>query len=337
MITIIEPGPFTTVQDEGRFGWQAFGMPVAGAMDRYACRVANLLAGNRPGAAALEMTLRGDHIRFERASIAAICGADMHPLLNAKPLPNWSSFRADPGDELIMDFATNGCRAYLAVQGGIAVEPLLASRSTYTRAAIGGHEGRILRPGDRLPFGADLETQVIPQALAPKFIPHHQTPVMVRVLPGPQDDHFTREGLETFFNASFTIAPDADRMGYRLDGPAIEHRDAPEIISDALLTGSIQVPGHGRPILLMADHQTAGGYPKIGTVIGPDLSRLAQARPGDAVQFLRCTEAEALDALRRERDTYDQISRSLQREDQLMMRLDVTIAGETFHCEVREG
>lgn len=336
MIAVVEPGPFTTVQDEGRPGWQAFGMPPAGAMDRYAYRVANMLVGNRPGAAALEMTLRGGRFRFERPCLAALCGADMQAVLGGVPVANWSSFRARAGDELALDFAAGGCRAYLAVRGGIGVAPVLGSRSTDARAGIGGHEGRPLRAGDRLPLGTDALADPGPRRLDPPCVPDCAGPIRLRVLPGPQDDHFTAAGIETFFGSAFVVSTDSDRMGCRLDGPAIEHAGPVEIISDALVNGSVQIPGHGRPILLLADRQTAGGYPKIGTVIGPDLRLLAQARPGDTVRFAPCTEDEALAALRRERETCARIARALGNESDLLLRLHVTIAGESFQCEVRE-
>ncbi|MCE5228160.1 biotin-dependent carboxyltransferase family protein [bacterium] len=334
MITILSPGPMTTVQDEGRWGYQGFGMPPAGAMDRYAYRVANLLAGNRPGAAALEMTIGGATLRFDRPHVAAICGADMGARLNGKPVANWSSFSANSCDELRMNFAATGCRAYLAVQGGINVPAVLGSRSTCTRAGIGGHHGRQLRAGDSLPIGSEFDRDIRLQALCRSFIPEYRNPIEIRVLSGPQDDYFTPAGIETFYWKTFKISYDADRMGFRLDGPEIEHRGSPDIVSDALCTGSVQVPGHGRPIVLMADRQTAGGYPKIATVIGPDVSCLAQGRPGDRVRFVRCSEEEALGALRAERDRYGEIARWLKT---FMLRMQITINGVKFETEIREG
>lgn len=333
-LTIIDAGPFSTVQDEGRWGYQAFGMPVAGAMDRHAYRVANLLAGNRRGAAALEMTLRGGAFRFDRDCLAAICGADMGATLNGRPLDNWASFRADGGDELRMDFAASGCRAYLAVQGGIDVPRVLGSRSTHARAGIGGHRGRELKAGDVLAIGTDFESAPAAQRIDPAYIPEYAASIQLRAMPGPQDDHFTAAALGAFFSATFTISSDADRMGCRLDGPALEHAGPAEIISDALCTGSVQVPGHGRPIVLMADRQTTGGYPKIATVIGPDLARLAQGRPGDSVRFIRCTEEEALTALNAERDIQDAIARRLR---EYVLRMEITIDGVKYRAEVREG
>jgi biotin-dependent carboxylase-like uncharacterized protein len=248
-------------------------------------------------------------------------------------MQHWISFRVRPGDELRMDVARSGCRSYLAVQGGIDVPEVLGSRSTYTRAGIGGFEGRALKPGDVLTAGSNFDVSVKPQRLEKKYVPKYGDSIELRVMPGPQNDHFTAAGIDTFFASAFTISAEADRMGYRLDGPRIEHRGEPEIISDALALGSIQVPGHGRPIVLMADRQTTGGYPKIATVIGPDLGRLAHGRPGDSVRFVKCGEDEALDALRRERDMFKEIAREIKK---FMYRFEIMIDGVKYDAEVRE-
>jgi antagonist of KipI len=304
MMTVLKPGPLTTVQDGGRRGYRAFGMPVAGAMDRLSYALANVLAGNPPGAAALEMTLLGATLRLERDGYVAVCGADMRATLDGEPVANGSGFLVRRGAELACRSAAAGCRAYLAVHGGIDVPPVLGSRSTYTRGAIGGFQGRALRAGDALPIGpagASLPGEA--RALPAGLLPGCPRELSLRVLLGPQDDHFLPEGVRTFLEAGYPVSNRNDRMGYQLDGPVIAHRDKADIVSDALCPGAIQVPGRGTPIVMMADCQTTGGYAKIATVIGPDLARLAQARFGDTIKFTACSDEEAVAALHQERET----------------------------------
>ena len=308
---VIQPGLFTTVQDEGRWGYQAFGMPVAGVMDRYAYNIVNLLAGNRPSAAVLEMTLQGGHFRFTEDTYFALGGADLQAMLNGIPVQNWSCSFAAAGSELVCGYAATGCRAYLAVRGGLDTQPVLGSRSTYTRAAVGGLEGRALKVGDKLPVGAEFMYEGHSCVLPGRFVPVYKEETEVRVLPGPQEDYFTVDGRKKFFASVYTITTDSDRMGCRLAGEAVAHRGKAEIISDALCQGAVQVPGHGQPIVLLADRQTTGGYPKLGAVIGPDLSLLAQAKPGDKIRFKQCDDLAAVAALQAEEETYRQISAAL--------------------------
>lgn len=341
MITTIHPGLFTTVQDEGRWGYQAYGMPVAGAMDRYAYRTANILAGNKPGAAALEMTLRGGHFRFENDCYVAVCGADMQARLNGAPVKNWSGFFVAAGSELVFDYASSGCRTYLAVSGGINTPPVLGSRSTYTRAAVGGIDGRAVQAGDVIPIGQETCGHPRTSRLLPdEFVPVYREHIKLRVLLGPQDDYFTEAGITTLFTSPYIITTEADRMGYRLEGKVIEHKDKADIISDALCQGAIQVPGHGMPIIMMADRQTTGGYTKIGTVIGPDLSLLAQAKPGDTIYFISCSEAEAEAALRQEHQSYRNMEQVLLANDKKLLsevkHLKITVNKQVFHVAIRE-
>lgn len=340
MISIITAGLFTTVQDAGRWGYQAYGMPVAGAMDRYAYNMANLLAGNQPGAAALEMTVTGDAIRFENPAYVAICGADMQPALDGVPVATWSAFPVPAGGVLAFGYAGSGCRTYLAVRGGLAVPAVLGSRSTYTRAAVGGLAGRKLKSGDTVAVGAADLADSRPLTLPAEFRATYASGITLRVLAGPQDDHFTAAGLETIFSATYTVTDEADRMGYRMDGPRIEHTGKADIVSDALPQGAIQVPGHGMPIIMMADRQTTGGYTKIGTVIGPDLAVLAQAKPGDTVSLRRCSDEEAVAALRSERETYAAAAAwrtgALSRPAAEVRRLTLTIDGQQYAIEIQE-
>ena len=340
MITIIKPGLLTTIQDKGRWGYQAYGMPVAGAMDRYAYNIANFLVGNVCDAAVVEMTMLGATLRFDNEAWVSICVADMQGTLNREKIRNWSSFYIAAGSELAFGYVASGCRSYLAVRGGIDVPLVLGSRSTYTRAGVGGVDGKALHAGSTLAVGKQ-QTSVAGQlrTVPAAFIPHYASELTVRVLLGPQDDLFTEEGIATFFNSEYTISDEADRMGYRLEGPPIKHSGTADIISDALCQGAIQVPGHGMPIVMMADRGTTGGYAKIGTVIGPDLSWLAQAKPGDSVRFIQCFDEEAVAALQHEQDSYTQIETWVTAPQHKFINarsFKVTINEQCYDVEVEE-
>jgi antagonist of KipI len=244
--------------------------------------------------------LLGGAFRFERDGYAGVCGANMGATVDGEPLRSACAFPIPAGSTLAFGATREGCRAYLAVAGGIDVPEVLGSRSTYVRAALGGLDGRPLRVGDLLPVGQAPHPSA-PRALPSHLVPHEGGEVRLRVLPGPQDDHFPPEGIATFLGSEYRVTNRNDRMGYQLEGPPIRHARGPDIVSDALCPGAVQVPGSGMPIVMMADAQTTGGYAKIATVIGPDLRRLAQARLGDAVRFEACTDAEAVEALRQER------------------------------------
>lgn len=309
MIAVLASGFLTTVQDEGRRGYRAFGMPWAGAMDRYALAAANLLAGNPPGAAVLEMTLSGGSFRFEEAAYVALCGADMGATLEGAPAGNWVAFPVASGATLSFGSAARGSRAYLAVLGGIDVPVVLGSRSTYTRAGVGGFGGRALAETDILRIGPAPAAGKLPpwRSLPDRLVPACGGEVRLRVLTGPQEDMFASDGIATFFSSAYTVTDRNDRMGYRLEGPAVRHKGEADIITDALAPGAVQVPGDGMPIVMMADCQTSGGYAKIGTVIGPDLRLLAQSRCRDTVRFLHCPGEEAITALCEERAAYTAI------------------------------
>ncbi|WP_425060004.1 biotin-dependent carboxyltransferase family protein [Sporomusa carbonis] len=342
MFTTINPGFFTTIQDNGRWGYQAYGMPVAGAMDRYAYRVANLLVGNKAGAAVIEMTILGATFKFDESQLVAICGADMQAKLDGVGVNNWSSFVVRKGSELKFEYAVTGCRAYLAVRGGIDVPSVLGSRSTYTRAKIGGLEGRALRQGDVLNIAQDIEdieNGIQTRVLEAQYIPCYDQNISLRVLLGPQADMFTAEAITTFLNNEYVITDEADRMGYRLVGPKITHVNKADIVSDALPFGAIQVPAHGMPIIMMADRQTTGGYAKIGTVISPDLSKLAQAKPGDLVHFSLCSENEAIDAFKEEQQRYTDIVRSFHDQKNssgLVRHFSIVVNQQAYKVQVEE-
>ncbi|MDF2995511.1 MAG: urea amidolyase related protein [Xanthobacteraceae bacterium] len=294
-LLIERPGLFSSLQDFGRFGYQHFGISASGAMDTVSMQAANALVGNARGEAVIEMTMLGlaATVKAERCRLA-LAGAEMPLAINGQPAEGWRAHELKDGDRIEIGGAKSGMRGYLAIAGGLAVAPTLGSLSTHSRSAIGGLEGRALRTGDRLalngaPHGALL-------ALPPEHRP--ASTKAIRVVLGPQDDYFTPAGIETFLGSDYRVTEKTDRMGSQLDGPTIELADGFNIVSDGIMNGSIQVPGNGRPLVLLADRQTTGGYPKIATVISPDLALLGQRRPGDIIRFQQVTAAEAEAAVR---------------------------------------
>lgn len=294
-IFIVNPGLLTTVQDKGRWGYQEFGMPVAGAMDEYSLRAANILVGNDEYAAALETTLLGPEIRFNTDTVIAITGANMMPRVNGRVVPMWRTLRLAAGDLLSFEMAREGARGYIAFAGGIDVPAIMGSRSTYVRGSIGGYEGRKLKANDEFGLGrvtVPLE-KLLGRIVPGSHIPEYKNQVVVRAVLGPQDDCFTDASVELFFNSVYEVTNEADRMGYRLAGAALEHKNGADIISDGINLGSIQIPGHGMPIVMMSERQTTGGYTKIATVISTDISVMAQLKPGDKIQFIKTEINEA--------------------------------------------
>lgn len=294
-LRVLTPGLMTTLQDLGRPGYQSLGVPVSGALDCVGLAAANVLVGNPPDAAALEIAYQGPAFAVEAAGARiALAGAQTsirieQPNHEPRTLTALQSVRVTRGQIVRIGALTGSAVAYLAVEGGFDVPPVLGSRSTYTRAAIGGFEGRALRAGDvlrlNLADAAEREEQMLHALdLAP--------PPRIRVVLGPQDDYFTEEARRTFLAAPYTVTPASDRMGQRLDGPPLAHARGFNIISDGIAPGAIQVPGNGLPIILLADRQTTGGYPKIATVISADLPPLGRLAPGAKIAF----EAVGIDA-----------------------------------------
>jgi antagonist of KipI len=289
---VILPGSFTTVQDRGRYSFIDRGVPPSGALDLFAAGIANRLVGNPGGAAVLEVTMMGPVLEVLGEADVAITGADMVMTINREPVPGWQSIRVKEGDLIRLRQAKSGCRAYLAVTGGIDVPVVMGSRATFVKAKIGGIEGRPLKKGDvlaRVP-GKPLEK---PRRLPAGFIPAYSPEVVLRAVAGPQDEVFA-SGLETFFSSVYEVTAEADRMGYRLQGPPVHHdKGFPQsIISEPTAPGSVQLPAAGQPIILLVE-QTTGGYTKIATVISTDLSKIAQAMPGSRVRFQKVTLEEA--------------------------------------------
>lgn len=321
IITVLHPGLLTTIQDEGRWGYQELGVPVAGPMDGVAHRLANAVLGNPHGAATLEATLVGPELRFEHDAWIAMTGADLQPTLDGRDAPMGIPVRCRAGSVLRFAGRRAGVRAYVAVDGGFVVPAVLGSRATHVLSGLGGVEGRALRAGDRLPLGrADLAARRAgvrdgdPAKADPYMsadsarsgvgadlqVGPHGRPAggaRLRMLPGPQRDHFTPFAIEALEQRRYIVSPQSDRMGYRLSGGRLP-APAGEMISDAVVMGGVQVPPSGEPILLMADRQTTGGYPQLAVVITADLPLAAQLGPGDWVEFDMCSLWDAIAALR---------------------------------------
>lgn len=320
-IEIISAGPLTTVQDIGRVGMSALGYPESGACDKYAFRTANLLVGNSleaPGDAALECTLSGITAYFTSPSLIAFTGADMQPALNGRRIPMYTPILVSSGDMLVMGAAVSGLRSYIAFRGGIDVPVRSGSRSTDLKCKIGGYLGRQLRDRDILEIIDSSETRKITaeklarmsrfaletetawlrgQSRAYRFYGSKPVP-LIRVVLGPQDEAFPDEALRVFSQSIFTLSADSNRMAAKLEGPVIETVRGSDILSDGIVEGSIQVSSNGKPIAMLADHQTAGGYAKIATIIRVDIPVLAQLKPGDEVAFSPVTPEIGIHAYR---------------------------------------
>lgn len=294
-IRVAEPGLLTTVQDRGRWGSQDLGVPVAGPMDEVSHRVANLVVGNPPDCATLEVTLVGPTLEFFADTIFAVAGAEFELRLDTQSVPANTACRGGRGSRLRFGKRGTGARAYLAVAGGIDVPPVLGSRSTDLASGLGGLGGRALREGDHLDVGRLRRQASGAPRVAPLALPSGGA--TVRVIPGPDGDRFGRRALEVFGQVRFTLGPESNRMGYRLRGPSVELAKTAPFLSCATPVGTIQVPPSGQPILLMADRQTTGGYAKIATVISADVPVAGQLAPGDWVAFQVCERRAAVAAL----------------------------------------
>ena len=289
--TAENPGVLTTIQDEGRYGYEQFGMSPAGPMDQNAFRTANLLVGNPMGESALEATVLGPTLRFDADNVVAVTGADMGPALNGQPGPMYQAVAVKAGDQLKLGAAKTGCRAYIAFAGGLDVPQVMGSRATALQNQVGGYQGRKLAKGDRIGFRAPNPRLPLPRT-APVPAPAGKEAV-IRVILGPQDDMFTKEGIDTFLSQPYTVSKDFDRMGCRLEGAVIAHKQDGNIISDGMATGAIQVPTSGQPIIMLAERQTVGGYTKIATVISADLPLVGQRKTGDVIRFQAVSVEEA--------------------------------------------
>jgi antagonist of KipI len=282
-VRIVRAGMLTTVQDLGRRGFLSQGVPVGGAMDTFALRVANLLVGNPEGVPVLEITLIGPEIEFESGAWVAACGARF------ADVPAWRPFRMGAGERLRFGARSEGCRCYLAVAGGFDVAAVLGGRGTNLAAAIGGFRGRALADGDILASAPALRAPTGHWGIDERMLPRYSREPRVRVVPGAQAADFG----DALYSGRFSVTPRSDRMGMRIEGPRLVRREGYDLVSAAVAPGTVQVPPDGNPIVLMADAQTLGGYPRVAHVAAVDLPLLAQLAPGDGVHFSRITLAEA--------------------------------------------
>lgn len=316
MIRVPKPGLLTTVQDLGRPGFQQYGIVVGGALDNFAARAANLCVGNDDNAALLEMAQTGPDLVFDRDVLVAWNGGDFDARVGSEPLPRDRAVRVAAGETISFGPARAGLRAWIAIAGGIDVPLVMGSRTTYRRAGIGGHEGRPLIAGDTLklfeasPWAKQILAtlqgsgkRAVTWTVRPETMGSPAKPGVVRALRGPECDWFSKESQQTFFKAAWRATNEADRMGVRLNGPALDRRREGEMISSSVNAGTVQVPPAGQPIVLLPSRQSVGGYPRIAGVVSVDLGRFTQLRPGDTVSFEETTLAVAHDLyLARERD-----------------------------------
>lgn len=311
-LRIVSAGFAPTLQDLGRPQVQHLGVSPSGALDPVALRIANALVGNPPDAAAIEMRVMGPTVEVDAEAVRMALvgtGAPLEIMGERRvEAPSHQSIRLTRGRRLRIGSLSDTGVAYLAVEGGFALDPVYDSLSTYVRARIGGLEGRALRDGDSLPLQLPDAGERAERRCGDRSWWHDDGPV--RVMLGPQDDYFTPDSMAAFFDGEYRITREADRMGMRLDGPVLAHSRGHDIVSDGIVTGAIQVPGNGRPIVLLADHQTTGGYPKLGTVISADVPRLGRMRPGDALRFARVDVDEA-EAARRSLE--ERVARTIDR------------------------
>ncbi len=329
MLNVLDGGLQTTVQDAGRFAWYHIGMPPAGAMDQFSFRVGNILVGNRDDTAALEITFAGPVMETTEDAVVAVTGADLSVTLNDTPVPQWVAHRVRAGDRIACGQAERGVRAYFCISGGITIPSLLGSRSTYLLARFGGVEGRRIQAGDLLPVGPlRPETDaLIGRTIPSRFLPRLQREIEVRIIMGLCSYRLTDDSVEEFLRAKWEVSTEADRVGYRLRGPAFrfKHREAPfgagsdvsNVVDVGYPVGSIQVPGGQEAILLMRDAVTGGGYATIGTAIQCDLDLLAQAPPGSKVMFRAVDVDDAMRARREYRARISRIAGSLSLLDQV--------------------
>ncbi|MEG0375913.1 MAG: biotin-dependent carboxyltransferase family protein, partial [Raoultibacter sp.] len=317
-LVVKKPGVLTTIQDSGRFGYIGSGFAPSGVMDYRAFVIGNLLVENPPNTCAIEFALAGPTLRFSTNTFIAITGGDFTPTIDGKPVPMYTALMVKRGSILHFGAARTGNYGYLAIAGGsMRIPEVMGSRSTNLKAGIGGWKGRSLILGDYLPF-VTKNLDFLPN-LGSHRIEYDATygftdeETYLRVIPGPQDDMFTEQGVETFYGQAFETTAKCDRMGYRLDGPEIETEHGSDIISDGIALGAVQVPSHGRPIIMLADRQTTGGYAKIGTIASVDIPKLVQCKPGSKIRFVPITVQEAQALYRKEEKYFKGLAKIVRR------------------------
>ena len=284
VIQVLDPGLFTTVQDLGREGFGPIGVSPSGAADAISLRIGNRLVGNAEASAGLEMTLLGGTFTFPEGAVLALTGSDFGATLDGAPVEIWSSFEAKPGQTLRLGPTRSGARCYLSVGGGVEVKPFLGSASTHILSGLGGHEGRSLRKGNVLSIGA-ASGSTSARRLATRVMQELKPRKTLRVTHGPQSAWFSETAQRIFYSSTYRVAEESNRMGIRLEGPAVPAPAGGEMISEGVALGAVQVPEGGKPIILFVEQQTTGGYPKIANVISADFHSLGQLRPRDEISF----------------------------------------------------
>ncbi|WP_173915548.1 biotin-dependent carboxyltransferase family protein [Halobacillus sp. Marseille-Q1614] len=322
MLKIVKDGLLTSIQDLGRTGYQKYGVISSGSMDTYAHRIANVLVGNEEQEATVEVTLLGPEIKFEEDALLSICGGDLSPKVNNQNVSMWKPVYIERGSTLKFGKPKSGCRAYLAIAGGLDIPEVMGSRSTYLRAELGGFKGRALSSGDEIAFRSALSDERKKSLsgkgfiesrwmVAKDIIPDYSSRPVVSIIDGPQYDWFDKNSQESLFKESFKVSSQSDRMGYRLNGPSLSLKKKKELISEAVAFGSIQVPPDGNPIILLADRQTTGGYPKIGQAASVELPVISQIKPGEQISFKRITLEDAQRALLKQEQDIHILKRSI--------------------------
>lgn len=309
-LRVLSAGPGVTLQDGGRHGHLRYGVTVAGPMDPLAHAAANLALGRPRDGAAIEVSLGGVELTAEDAPIdLAVVGGSFTIGHDGRPMPDAVMLRLMPGERLTIRAGRRGAWCYVAVSGRVDLAPALGSLSTHSRARLGGLDGRALRPGDLVPIAERRDAVDQPARIRAPELPGENAPI--RVMLGPQHDYFAPDQIEAFLSRTWRVGANSDRMAYALEGAPLIHARGHDIVSDGIVHGAIQVPGSGLPFVLMADRQPTGGYPKIATVIGTDIGRVAQSRPGESLVFRAVTRAEAVAERRRVEDV---LARPIDRE-----------------------
>ena len=312
-IEILQSGLYTSVQDFGRIGYQDAGFSVCGAMDKKSLSIGNLLVDNQEDEAGLEITLIGPKIKFTEENFISITGGDLNPKINGEKVSMYKALLVKKDDILSFEDSQIGARAYIAFCGGLKIDKVMGSKSTNVKCSLGGYKGRTLKDGDSIEFSSPkvyLENYLSRKL---DFKLEEEKEIVLRVILGPQDDAFTENGIYTFLNEKYEVTKEFDRMGCRLDGPIIEHKTSADIISDGIVLGSIQVPSHGKPIIMLSDRQTTGGYTKIATVISVDIGKLAQRKTGDKIRFEEISLEKAQQIYRDEIKKMNEIKKQINR------------------------
>ncbi len=306
-------GMYTTIQDMGRYGYQSLGFSTSGVMDKKAYTLANMLLDNDLGEAVIEFTMVGPSIQIQTDTFVAITGGSFSPRLNGDIVQENTAIQVHKGDCLEFGQAVKGSFGYIAFAGGIDIPKEMNSYSTNTKSLIGGFHGRKLKNGDyiRLKESVTYLTDFLSRKISDKYLDYYNNN-MVRVIPGPQDNCFTKKGIDTFYSSDYVLTAQCDRMGYRLEGSYIEHKNgSADIISDGICEGAVQVPAHGQPIIMLADRQTTGGYTKIATVISSDIPVLVQKRQNDVIKFKAIGIQEAQEIYMAQLKEYEDIKKQI--------------------------